>query len=63
MFSPVKTITAGALAFAIGGVFLVAQPFDQRSEAPGAEVEPVAPRGSPEPSSTIPLHATTAPPE
>jgi hypothetical protein len=43
MFSPVKAMTAGALVFAIGGVFLIAQPFDQQSAAPGAEAEPIAP--------------------
>jgi len=46
MFSPAKTITAGALVFAIGGVLLIAQPFDQKGEGvPAAEttdlVEPV----------------------
>ena len=43
MFSPVKAITAGALVFAIGGVLLVAQPFDQQSAVPGAETEAIAP--------------------
>jgi hypothetical protein len=43
MLSPVKAITAGALIFAIGGVMLVAQPFQQQSSAPGAETEAVAP--------------------
>ena len=39
MFSPAKAITAGALVFAIGGAFLIAQPFDQQAEtAPAAEV-------------------------
>ena len=37
MLSPVKAITAGALVFAIGGVLLIAQPFDQRGSVPGAE--------------------------
>ena len=38
MFSPVKAITAGALIFALGGVLLIAQPFDQQgSSVPGAE--------------------------
>ena len=36
MLSPVKAITAGALVFAIGGVFLIAQPFDQQERAGGA---------------------------
>ena len=36
MFSPVKAITAGALVFAIGGAFLVAQPFGQQGGVPGA---------------------------
>ena len=37
MLSPVKAITAGALVFAIGGVLLIAQPFDQRgASVPGA---------------------------
>ena len=37
MFSPVKAIVAGALVFVLGGLFLVAQPFDQRGSVPGAE--------------------------
>jgi hypothetical protein len=39
MLSPVKAITAGALVFAIGGVMLIAQPFDQQPQggAPGAQ--------------------------
>ena len=36
MFSPVKAIIAGALVFAIGGVFFIAQPFEQQRNAPGA---------------------------
>ena len=40
MFSPAKAITAGALVFGIGGVLLIAQPFDQQGSAPGAEVQP-----------------------
>jgi hypothetical protein len=45
MFSPVKAITAGALVFAIGGVMLIAQPFDQQGSIPGAEqgADPAAP--------------------
>ena len=45
MFSPVKAIIAGALVFAIGGVMLVAQPFDQQGSVPGIEqaAEPAAP--------------------
>jgi hypothetical protein len=43
MFSPVKAIAAGALIFALGGVLLVAQPFDQQSDVPGAEPETIAP--------------------
>jgi hypothetical protein len=42
MFSPVKAITAGALVFAIGGAFLIAQPFGQQeSTVPAAETEAV----------------------
>jgi hypothetical protein len=37
MLSPVKAITAGALVFALGGAFLIAQPFDQGGGVPGAE--------------------------
>lgn len=37
MISPVKAITAGALVFAIGGTFLIAQPFQQSNTVPGAE--------------------------
>jgi hypothetical protein len=43
MLSPVKAITAGALVFAIGGAFLIAQPFQQQGSVPGAEAEAVAP--------------------
>lgn len=38
MFSPLKAITAAALVFTIGGVMLIAQPFDQHSRGPGAEL-------------------------
>jgi len=44
MLSPVKAITAGALVFAIGGAFLIAQPFQQPSTVPGAEGETTEPR-------------------
>jgi len=38
MLSPLKAVTAGAVVFAIGGAFLIAQPFDQQgSGVPGAE--------------------------
>jgi len=43
MFSPSKAIIAGALVLGIGGVVLVAQPFEQGGIAPGAQTEPVAP--------------------
>jgi hypothetical protein len=45
MFSPVKAIVAGALVFALGGMFLIAQPLGQEGSAPGAEqaAEPLAP--------------------
>ena len=43
MFSPVNAITAGALVFAIGGVMLIAQPFEQQGSVPGAETEVIAP--------------------
>jgi hypothetical protein len=39
MFSPVKAITAGALVFAIGGAFLIAQPFGQQGSVPGAATD------------------------
>jgi len=40
MFSPAKAITAGALVFAIGGAFLIAQPFDQQGgDVPGAATD------------------------
>ena len=42
MLSPVKAITAGALVFALGGAFLIAQPFGQGGSVPGAESEDVA---------------------
>jgi len=42
MLSPVKAITAGAFIFAIGGAFLIAQPFgQQQSSVPGALMEGV----------------------
>lgn len=38
MISPAKAITAGAFVFALGGAFLIAQPFDQHEGGvPGAE--------------------------
>jgi hypothetical protein len=45
MLSPVKAITVGALVFALGGLFLIAQPFDQGGSVPGAEqgAEPMVP--------------------
>ena len=43
MLSPVKAITAGALVFAIGGAFLIAQPFQQAASVPGAEAPAVEP--------------------
>ena len=45
MFSPVKAIAAGAIVFALGGLFLVAQPFGQQGTVPSAEqgAEPVPP--------------------
>jgi hypothetical protein len=43
MFSPVKAIAAGALVFALGGMFLIAQPFDQGGSFPGAKQAPEAP--------------------
>lgn len=44
MLSPAKAITAGALVFALGGVMLIAQPFDrQTGPLPGAQTEAVDP--------------------
>lgn len=44
MLSPVQAITAGAMALAIGGVLLVAQPFEREGGgSPGAVTEAVAP--------------------
>ena len=37
MFSPVKAIVAGALVFALGGAFLIAQPFERQGSVPGVE--------------------------
>ena len=40
MFSATKAITAGALVFAIGGVLLIAQPFEQQgASVPGAATD------------------------
>lgn len=36
MLTPAKTIVAAALVFGIGGAFLIAQPFQQQGQAPGA---------------------------
>lgn len=38
MISPAKAITAGAVVFAIGAMMLIAQPLNEQSIAPGAEV-------------------------
>ena len=43
MLSPAKAITAGALVFAIGSAFLIAQPFQQAASVPGAGAPPVEP--------------------
>jgi hypothetical protein len=44
MFSPAKAITVGAVVFALGGVMLIAQPYDQLDgSVPGAEAEAIAP--------------------
>jgi len=43
MLSPVKAITAGAIVFALGSAFLIAQPFGQQTSVPGAEAEAIAP--------------------
>jgi hypothetical protein len=48
MLSPVKAITAGALIFAVGGVLLVAQPFDQQGGGvPGAATDTLDPCTAP----------------
>ena len=57
MLSPVKAIAAGAIVFALGGAFLITQPFGLQSSAPGA-VEPAAPvavsgTGSPGPCPSV----------
>jgi hypothetical protein len=36
-------MTAGAIVFANGSSFLIAQPFDRQSSVPGAETEAIAP--------------------
>ena len=51
MFSPVKAITAGAVVFALGGVMLIAQPFEQAGQRSGCGDEAIAPTWSPAPSS------------
>ncbi len=43
MFSPAKAITAGAIVFALGGAFLIAQPFQQQGSVPGTETEAIDP--------------------
>lgn len=43
MFSPAKAIAAAAIAFAVGGVLLVAQPFDPSSGTPGAATAEIVP--------------------
>ena len=42
MFSPVKAIVGGALVFALGGAFLIAQTLDQPASAPGAATDPTS---------------------
>ena len=59
MLSPVKAITAGALVFAIGGVMLVAQPFQQQGVVPGATVS--EPSEAVEFTATIPWGGEIAP--
>ena len=39
MFSPARTIITAALVFGVGGVYLIAQPFQQQSTVPGANVD------------------------
>jgi hypothetical protein len=39
MFSPATAIIAGALVLGLGGVMLIAQPFDQRTSPPGAATD------------------------
>lgn len=39
MLSPVKAIAAGAIVFALSGVLLIAQPFQQSDSVPGAEAD------------------------
>ena len=39
MFGPIKAIIAGALVFALGGLFLVAQPSDQQVSVPGVPTD------------------------
>ena len=41
MLTPAKAITAGALVFALGGVLLIAQPFDQQEGVPSAATDAV----------------------
>ena len=43
MLSPAKAIIAGAVVFALGSAFLIAQPFGQQTSVPGAEAEAIAP--------------------
>ena len=43
MLSPAKAIAAGALIFAIGGAFLIAQPFDRQGSVPGATTDDPGP--------------------
>ena len=43
MLSPAKVITAGAIVAAVGGAFLIAQPFQQQGIVPGAADAPTAP--------------------
>jgi hypothetical protein len=65
MFSPSKALIAGAPVFGIGGVLLIAQPFDQQGSVPGAAIdaEPVWVTGTITlaPSCTGPTVATPAP--
>ena len=61
MLSPVKAITAGALVFALGGAFLIAQPFQQQGSVPAVQSD-AASMDAAWVTGTL-LHGTCTPPD
>ncbi len=59
MFSPAKALTVGAIVFALGGVMLIAQPFDRQSASvPGAATDDPAMSTEPSLDPLAPAHVS-----